>query len=195
MNLIPILVTTKALIGTLFKSDLARIMAFLSDDWGRRFLEWTQIKGIFSENKFLPSCPKSREDVWALSGLHLDNCNLGGESILFSYFPKKPCIIYTYTLVNQFIISLFWSWLGIGRIPPEIVKLTNLRDLRLNCNKLKGLYFHNFTQTIWRRIFMSNKTMVNQFCVDFLIGPIPPQIVKLTNLQVLSFQINQLTGR
>ncbi len=87
MNLVPILVTTKAQIGTLFLSDLSHIMAFLSDDWAGRFLEWIQSKRIFSEKRFQPRSPKSRENVQALSVLHLDNCNLTGKSILFSSFP------------------------------------------------------------------------------------------------------------
>ncbi len=42
---------------------------------------------------------------------------------------------------------------------------------------------------------MSNKTIVNRFCIDFVTGPIPPEIFKLTKLEFLSFQMNQLTGR
>ncbi len=98
MNLVPILVTTKARIGTLFLSDLAHIMAFLSDDWEGRFLEWIQSKRISSETGFQPRCPKSREDVRALSVLHLDSCSLTGESVLFSYFPR-----------NHTIFTLWWT--------------------------------------------------------------------------------------
>jgi hypothetical protein len=42
MNLVPILATRKARIRTLFLSDLAHIMAFLSDDWAGRCLAWIQ---------------------------------------------------------------------------------------------------------------------------------------------------------
>ena len=48
MNLVPILATTKARIGTLFLSDLAHIMAFLSDDGTGRLLEWIQSAGSFT---------------------------------------------------------------------------------------------------------------------------------------------------
>jgi hypothetical protein len=89
MNLVPILAARKARIGTLFLSDLAHIMAFLSDDWAGRCLEWIQIQSnpvvTFSKGRrkeiFEP--PKSREDVWALSVLCLSSYNLtGGEFTL-----------------------------------------------------------------------------------------------------------------
>jgi hypothetical protein len=88
MNLVPILATTKARIGTLFLSDLAHIMAFLSDDWAGRFLKWILSREKFQhkfncEYKCSPRFPESREDVWALIALHLDSCNLYGGSIVF----------------------------------------------------------------------------------------------------------------
>jgi hypothetical protein len=50
MNLLSILVDSnkKARIGTLFLSDLERIMAFLSDDGTGRLLEWIQSAGSFT---------------------------------------------------------------------------------------------------------------------------------------------------
>ena len=56
MNLVPILATRKARIGTLFLSDLAYIMAFLSDGAGQ-FLEWIPSAGRFDqpgEKQFVP---------------------------------------------------------------------------------------------------------------------------------------------
>ena len=91
MNLVPILATRKARIGTLFLSDLAHIMAFLSDDWAGQCLEWIQIQRSNPEDYtwrgnrkeiFEPRCPKSREDVRALSVLWLSYYNLTGEFTL-----------------------------------------------------------------------------------------------------------------
>ena len=48
MNLVPIS-NKVAKIGTLFLSDLARIMAFLSDDCAR-LLEWIHSAGSFSDD-------------------------------------------------------------------------------------------------------------------------------------------------
>jgi hypothetical protein len=79
MNLVPILLTPKARIGTLFLSDLAHIMAFLSDDWAGRFFEWIQSKT--SLERVQSSCPKSSKDVRALSVLHLGSCNVTGETV------------------------------------------------------------------------------------------------------------------
>jgi hypothetical protein len=95
MNLVPILATRKARIGTLFLSDLAHIMAFLSDDWAGRCLEWIQIQSnpvvTFSKGRrkeiFEPRYPKSREDVQALSVLCLSRCNLTGEFTLVRHLP------------------------------------------------------------------------------------------------------------
>ncbi len=42
--------------------------------------------------------------------------------------------------------EFFLSWLCIGPIPPKIVELTKLRDLRLFSNKLTGLYLYNLNQ-------------------------------------------------
>jgi hypothetical protein len=90
MSLVPILVTTKARLGTLFLSDIARIMTFLSDDWPlENLLMWIQIQSVgrFSkarrEERFQPRYPKSREDVRALSVIRLNSCNLTGEYIVF----------------------------------------------------------------------------------------------------------------
>ncbi len=83
MNLVPILVTTKARIGTLSLSDLAHIMAFLSD-WEGQFLKRIQNKRIlFEEIRFKPWYPKSREDVRALNVLRLHMCYLTGEYVVF----------------------------------------------------------------------------------------------------------------
>ena len=83
MNLVPILATRKARIGTLFLSDLAHIMAFLSDDWAGRCLEWIQIQSKCGDvafelrvPRYQPRYPKSREDVRALSVLRLSGCHL-----------------------------------------------------------------------------------------------------------------------
>ena len=90
MNLVPILGTRKARIGTLFLSDLAHIMAFLSDDWAGQCLEWIQIQSnrVVTKSKgkrqeiFEPRYPKSTEDVRALSVLCLSRCHLTGEFTL-----------------------------------------------------------------------------------------------------------------
>ncbi len=51
MNLVPILASNKkARIGTLFVSDLERIMALLSDDGVRRLLAWIQREVPFSDS-------------------------------------------------------------------------------------------------------------------------------------------------
>ncbi len=76
MNLVPIVATRKARIGTLFLSDLAHIMAFLSDDGAGRCLEWIQIQSKCGNVAFEPRYPKSREDVRALSVLCLSRCHL-----------------------------------------------------------------------------------------------------------------------
>ena len=88
MNLVPILATRKARIGTLFLSDLAHIMAFLSDDWAGRCLEWIQIQSKcgdvafelrvprYPKSREEPRYPTSREDVRALSALSLSECHL-----------------------------------------------------------------------------------------------------------------------
>jgi hypothetical protein len=115
MNLVPILASQKkAGIWTLAKSDISRIMALLSDDGGAgRVLKWIQSVRNFSDesktrgqNRFVPRfyChtfyyriivlshivfvryPKSREDVWALTELRLNDCYLTGEGKWFSYF-------------------------------------------------------------------------------------------------------------
>ncbi len=55
MNLVPILASNKkARIGTLFLSDLERIMALLSDHTVRRLLEWIQSEVTFSDSNFEP---------------------------------------------------------------------------------------------------------------------------------------------
>jgi hypothetical protein len=55
MNLVSILASNKkARIGTLFLSDLERIMALLSDDGARRLLEWIQTEIAFSDRNFKP---------------------------------------------------------------------------------------------------------------------------------------------
>jgi hypothetical protein len=56
MNLVPILASNKkARIGTLFWSDLERIMALLSDDIVRRLLEWIHSEVTFSyDSSFEP---------------------------------------------------------------------------------------------------------------------------------------------
>jgi hypothetical protein len=55
MNLVPILASNKkARIGTLFLSDLERIMALLSDDGVRRLLEWIRSEVAFSDSNFEP---------------------------------------------------------------------------------------------------------------------------------------------
>jgi hypothetical protein len=55
MNLVPILASNKkARIGTLFLSDLERIMAFLSDYSVRRLLEWIQSEVTCYDRNFEP---------------------------------------------------------------------------------------------------------------------------------------------
>jgi hypothetical protein len=54
MNLVPIS-NKKGRIGTLFLSDLKRIMALLSDDGTRRLLEWVQsVVSLFDTRSFKP---------------------------------------------------------------------------------------------------------------------------------------------
>jgi hypothetical protein len=81
MNLVPILATRKARIGTLFLSDLAHIMAFLSDDGAGRCLEWIQIQSKCGDVAVEPRYPKSKEDVRAMSVLCLSRCHLNGELV------------------------------------------------------------------------------------------------------------------
>ncbi len=73
--------------------------------------------------------------------------------------------------------------------------------LSLGCNELTGRLIHNFIQWSWRRFSLSNKTVVKQFTISFFtvlswlcIGPIPPEIIKLTKLEILYADNNQLTG-
>ena len=89
MNLVPILATRKARIGTLFLSDLAHIMAFLSDDGAGRCLEWIQIQSKCGDVAVEPRYPKSKEDVSALTAIRLHHSNLTGEREC-SYFPVVP---------------------------------------------------------------------------------------------------------
>ncbi len=104
-------------------------------------------------------------------------------------------------------LSLFFavlSWLCVGPIPPEIINLTNLQELILSHNMLTGQNFSNFIQSYLKRyIFSSNVIWGTSspahfplICLAFVcIGPIPPEIVKLTNLRQICLDRNHLKGR
>ena len=94
--------------------------------------------------------------------------------------------------VNHFLYDAVLTCISVGGIPKEIVNLSKLECLRLECNQLTG---ENFS-------LPSNDEVVNQSTISFVtlfltwlcVGPIPPGIVELTKLENLNLRQNQLTG-
>ncbi len=193
MNLVPISGIRIRNIGTLFKSDLVRIMEFLSDNWEERFLERIQRPwrfGIFNEQRFQPRCPTSREDLRALSILRFNVCGLTGEYIVF-FLSKKP-LQYLNLRWSSSSSSFFRLYFLLkGSIPSDFVKLTNLRQLSLQENQLTGQYLHNFTLYAWTHIAASKRPLWTSSPSAFFAvlswlckGRIPREVAKLANLQV-----------
>ncbi len=170
MNLVPILGTTKARIGTFSLSVVAHIMAFLSD-WEGQLLKRIR---IFPPERFRPRCPTSRKDVWALSALHLDSCNLTGESTLFSYFPRNHYDIYTSgspsPFVRYFVLTSYRTNSAWNR---------QIDEFDGACTQWKSADWSVLTQfysMILKAYLYVKKTVANQFnsslfwpfCLDFV---------------------------